>query len=188
MPNTTVNLVKGTIPSSACFSSVQALYDLVIDSTTAHVKGEYSLFNFGDTVPAVSDQDKPWIRTIGNAPDKVYVYESGYWLSLHPVPYGSQERRIWTGTTADLATYDGGSAGDPSVFSGPFWEVDTNFAAVFPVGVGEFSSPIISTTEKPTTPASRVPQQTILLTLQVTQTIVNTKVRGIPLVQAEALV
>ena len=140
MPNTTVNLVKGTIPSSACFSSVQALYDLVIDSTTAHVKGEYSLFNFGDTVPAVSDQDKPWIRTIGNAPDKVYVYESGYWLSLHPVPIGSQERRIWTGTTAELAGYDGGDTGSISAFTGPFWEVDTDFSAVFPVGVGTFAS------------------------------------------------
>jgi len=140
MPNTTVNLVKGTIPTSACFSSVQALYDLVIDSTTAHVKGEYSLFNFGDTVPAVSDQDKPWIRTIGNAPDKVYVYESGYWLSLHPVPVGSYERRIWTGTTAQLAQYDGGDTGSVSAFTGPFWEVDTDFSAVFPVGVGEFAS------------------------------------------------
>ena len=138
MPNTTVNLVKGTIEPSACFSSVQALYDLVIDSTTAHVKGEYSLFNFGDTVPAVSDQDKPWIRTIGNAPDKIYVYESGYWLSRHPVPADSYERRICT--TAQLAEYDGGGVGTATTFTGPFWEVDPDFSAVFPVGVGTFAS------------------------------------------------
>ena len=140
MPNTTVNLVKGTIDPSSCFSDVKQLYDLFIDATTAHVKGEYSLFNFGDTVPAVSDQDKPWIRTIGKAPDKIYVYDNGYWMSLHPVPIGSHERRIWTGTTAQLAQYDGGDTGSVSAFTGPFWEVDTDFSAVFPVGVGEFAS------------------------------------------------
>jgi len=140
MPNTTVNLVKGTIDPSSCFSDVKQLYDLFIDATTAHVKGEYSLFNFGDTVPAVSDQDKPWIRTIGKAPDKIYVYDNGYWMSLHPVPVGSYERRMWTGTTAQLAEYDGGSAGTPTALTGPFWEVDTDFAAVFPVGVGSFAA------------------------------------------------
>ena len=140
MPNTTVNLVKGSIDPSSCFSDVKQLYDLFIDATTAHVKGQYSLFNFGDIAPAASDRDKPWIKTVGGAPDRIYVYQSGYWLSLHSIPAGSAERKIWTGTTAELAEYDGGSAGDPTVFSGPFWEVDTNFAAVFPVGVGEFAS------------------------------------------------
>lgn len=125
MPNTTVNLVKGTMPPNACFSSVEALYDLFIDSTTAHVKGQYSLFNYGDSVPAASDRDKPWIRTINQAPDRVYVYKSGYWLSKHPCPALSKERRIWTGTASELITYDGGSdVATPNDYQGPMWEVD----------------------------------------------------------------
>ena len=56
------------------------------------------------------------------------------------MPAGSAERRIWTGTTAELTEYDGGSTGSVSAFTGPFWEVDPDFSAVFPVGVGEFAS------------------------------------------------
>ena len=125
MPNTTVNLVKGPIPPNACFSSVQALYDLFIDQTTAHVKGQYTLFNYGESAPAASDRDKPWIRTINQSPDKIYVHQSGYWLSKHPSPASSKERRIWTGTAAELITYDGGSdATTPNVYQGPMWEID----------------------------------------------------------------
>ncbi len=125
MPNTTVNLVKGTMPPNACFSSVEALYDLFIDSTTAHVKGQYTLFNYGDSVPAASDRDKPWVRTINQAPDRIYVHKSGYWLSAHPSPALSKERRIWTGTAAELTTYDGGSdVTTPNDYQGPMWEID----------------------------------------------------------------
>ena len=125
MPNTTVNLVKGSIPPNTCFSSVEALYDLFIDSTTAHVKGQYTLFNYGESVPAASDRDKPWIRTINQSPDKIYVHQSGYWLSRHPCPASSKERRIWTGTAAELITYDGGSdVTTPNVYQGPMWEID----------------------------------------------------------------
>ena len=138
--NQSVILQKGTVPPDACFNNVSELYDLFIGTTTAYVNGNYSLFNYGENKPSTDDTDKPWIRTVGNLPDRVYVYASGYWLSKHQTPAGGDERRIWVGSLADLKTYDGGADEDVNDFSGPFWEVDEGLAAKFPVGVGEFLS------------------------------------------------
>lgn len=138
--NQSVILQKGTVPSDACFNNVSELYDLFINSTTAYVNGNYSLFNYGENKPSTDDTDKPWIRTVGNLPDRVYVYASGYWLSKHPTPASGNERRIWVGSLAELKTYDGGADEDVNDFSGPFWEVDDAMSARFPVGVGEFDN------------------------------------------------
>ena len=138
--NQSVILQKGTVPPDACFNNVSELYDLFIGTTTAYVNGNYSLFNYGENKPSTDDTDKPWIRTVGNLPDRVYVYASGYWLSKHQTPAGGDERRIWVGSLVDLKTYDGGADEDVNDFTGPFWEVDEELAAKFPVGVGEFPS------------------------------------------------
>jgi hypothetical protein len=138
--NQSVILQKGTVPPDACFNNVSELYDLFIGTTTAYVNGNYSLFNYGENKPSTDDTDKPWIRTVGNLPDRVYVYASGYWLSKHQTPAGGDERRIWVGSLADLKTYDGGADEDVNDFSGPFWEVDDAMSARFPVGVGEFDA------------------------------------------------
>tara|TARA_Y100000593_G_scaffold59086_1_gene109553 strand:+ start:620 stop:1315 length:696 start_codon:yes stop_codon:yes gene_type:complete len=150
--NQQVILQAGTVSADTCFESVQQLYNTFVDKTTAYVAGSYSLFNYGDTVPSVDDQDRPWIRTINGLPDKIYTWISGQWASKHPVPTGSSVRMLWVGSLGDLNTYDGGSAGTASSFSGPFWEQDTAFDARFPVGVGDFAAAVTNTGgEKDTT-------------------------------------
>ncbi len=126
--NQSVTLVKGTIPPGLCFSNIPELYNTFVDTTTAYVNGNYSLFNFGNATPSADDNDKPWIRTDGDGrPDKMYVYKDGYWLCKHPTPASGKERRIWTGTDAELLSYeaDGNSLSTATIYSGPFWEVDT---------------------------------------------------------------
>jgi len=137
--NQSVTLVKGTVPDGACFDSVSGLYNTFVNLTTAYVDGDYSLFNFGDTEPSASDIDKPWIRTIGGKPDRIYVYIDGGWLSKHPVPAivgDIGERRMFVGAASDIDTYDGGSGGGVGTSSGPFWEKDTEFDARLPIGYG----------------------------------------------------
>lgn len=134
--NQQVILQAGTVSADTCFESVQQLYNTFVDKTTAYVAGSYSQFNYGDTVPSVDDQDRPWIRTVNGLPDKIYTWISGQWASKHPVPAGSSVRMLWAGSLGDLNTYDGGSAGTANSFSGPFWEQDTAFDARFPVGIG----------------------------------------------------
>jgi len=139
--NQSVTLVKGTVPDGTCFGSVSELYDTFVDLTTAYVNGAYSLFNYGDTEPSAADRDKPWIRTDGGYPDRLYVFYDGYWIAKHPVPAGGNERRIWTGTTADLLSYEapGNSSSTATSYTGPFWEVDTALSAKFLVGAGTFA-------------------------------------------------
>lgn len=138
--NHSVILQAGTVPPDACFTSVSEMYQLFISITSAYVNGNYSLYNFGESKPSVNDTDKPWVRTVNGFPDRVYVYQNGYWLSPHSVPADGNERRLWVGTLAELKTYDGGEDADVSDFAGPFWEVDDAMSAKFPVGVGEFPS------------------------------------------------
>lgn len=130
--NQSVTLVKGTIPPGLCFSNIPELYNTFVDTTTAYVNGNYSLFNFGNSTPSADDNDKPWIRTDGDGrPDKMYVYKDGYWLCKHPTPASGKERRIWTGTDTELLSYeaDGNSSSTATIYSGPFWEVDTTLTA-----------------------------------------------------------
>ena len=139
---TNVILNKGEIPSNSCFTTVPELYDLFINSTSAEVAGNYSLFNYGDTLPAPEDTDKPWVRTVSGQPDRLYYYYNGAWVSKHPVDYVSGtvgERRIFVGAAADINTYDGGSGSlsEVTLTTGPFWEKDAEFNAKFPVGIGE---------------------------------------------------
>ena len=126
--NQSVTLVKGTIPPGLCFSNIPELYNTFVDTTTAYVNGNYSLFNFGNSTPSADDNDKPWIRTDGDGrPDKIYVYKDGYWICKHPTPASGKERRVWTGTDTELLSYeaDGNSSSTATIYSGPFWEVDT---------------------------------------------------------------
>ena len=126
--NQSVTLVKGTIPPGLCFSNIPELYNTFVDTTTAYVNGNYSLFNFGNSTPSADDNDKPWIRTDGDGrPDKMYVYKDGYWICKHPTPASGKERRVWTGTDTELLSYeaDGNSSSTATIYSGPFWEVDT---------------------------------------------------------------
>ena len=128
--NQTVTLVKGTIPPGLCFTDIPSLYNTFVDTTTAYVNGNYSLFNFGNATPSADDNDKPWIRTVGGEPDRLYVYKNGYWLAKHPSPASGKERRIWTGTDVELVDYDGGAAATtPNEYQGPMWEVDTSLTA-----------------------------------------------------------
>lgn len=138
--NQSVTLVKGTIAPGTCFGSVEELYNTFVNSTTAYVNGQYSLFNFGNTAPSAADRDKPWIRTDSDGyPDKVYVYYDGAWLAKHQTPAGGSERRIWVGSLTDLKTYDGGADESVSATTGPFWQEDEELRAKFPVGVGTFA-------------------------------------------------
>lgn len=127
-----VTLVKGTIPPGLCFSNVSELYNTFVDTTTAYVDGNYSLFNYGSQTPSADDTDKPWIRIDPNTQkfDRVYGYSDGYWVAPHPCPPSGKERRIWTGTTAELKEYEAFGntleASEGNIYTGPFWEVDTD--------------------------------------------------------------
>lgn len=103
------------------------------------------MFNYGDSTPAVDDQDRPWIRTIGGKPDRLYSFVDGEWVSKHSIPAGGNVRQMWVGSEVALETYDGGESGTAKDMAGPFWTVDIDMSARFPVGVGDFAAAVTDT-------------------------------------------
>lgn len=128
-------LIPGTLASDCWPASPQTFYNEMF------AKGYVQLSIVGvvisATVPAVADRNKLWAKVDGGAqPTGYFIYAGGLWLQPHPVPASSSVRQLWVGAEADLVTYDGGVAGVVSAASGPFWEVDHDFDARFPVGPG----------------------------------------------------
>jgi len=94
-----------------------------------------SFFNFGPTFPAINNRIYPWLDETG----QWWIYSQGFWVYKNPVAANGYDRRIFVGTTTDLLSYDGGDGtATATITTGPMWEVDTEFEARFPVGVGAF--------------------------------------------------
>ncbi len=139
MPNLTlITLTPPSLPVGYCPTNYQQLANDIVSGTQANFNSSIgnSFFNFGPTTPALNNQVYPWLDENGNW----WVYQSGVWLRQNPVAADGSDRRIYVGTTVDLQTYDGGNTNTPSLWSGPMWEVDTEFEARFPVGVGSFAA------------------------------------------------
>jgi len=137
MPNLTlITLTPPSLPTNYCPLSYQNLANDIIGGTQAVFNSTIgnSFFNFGPTFPSINNRIYPWLDENG----QWWIFKGGFWVYKNPVT-AAYERRIYVGTTTDLLSYDGGDgtavAGDTF---GPMWEVDTEFEARFPVGVGAF--------------------------------------------------
>lgn len=137
MPNLTlITLTAPSLPANYCPASYQKLANDIIGGTQATFNSTIgnSFFNFGPTYPAINNRIYPWLDENG----QWWIYDQGFWLRKNPVT-AAYERRIYVGTTTDLLSYDGGDGtATATTLTGPMWEVDTEFEARFPVGVGAF--------------------------------------------------
>ena len=137
MPNLTlITLTPPSLPVSYCPLNYQNLANDIIGGTQAVFNSTIgnSFFNFGPTYPAINNRIYPWLDENG----QWWIYDQGFWLRKNPVT-AAYERRIYVGTTTDLLSYDGGDGTTTATSTtGPMWEVDTEFEARFPVGVGAF--------------------------------------------------
>ena len=137
LATTLIQLTPPSLPSGYCPTSYQQLASDIINGTAAQFRSDIgnSFFNFGGFEPSAENRIYPWMDDDGNW----WAYQGGYWARKHSVAAGSAERRIFIGSTAELESYDGGSPGTVTQYTGPMWEVDSVFAARFPVGVGTFA-------------------------------------------------
>lgn len=133
MANVLLPLQPGTLPSGACYTTEQERLVAFAGQLWAVLNGQ-AFFSFGPDKPDPEFNSYPWFNTTLG----IWFTYSGGWIA--PNPEQSQlVRRIWTGSDgAPLQAYDGGDGNAPSDRSGPMWEVDTDFAARFPVGPGTF--------------------------------------------------
>ncbi len=139
--NAPITFTYGTLPEGFCPAGWQEAFNEFSALLSGSLPGTYNTFNYGNSVPDVSDRDKPWFRLDNSGyGDRWYVYNNGDWLSPHPTPAASSEVRLWTGSLADLATYDGGDSDPAGAASGPMWNEATEFQARMPLGVGTLPS------------------------------------------------
>lgn len=94
-------------------------------------------YNYGNTKPAPENQGYPWLKS----DEMRWYYYSGGWKSPNPEqPAPNIVRRFVTGDPAtfvnDIALYDGGDTGVPSVDSGPMWEIDPLMEGRMAIGAG----------------------------------------------------
>lgn len=101
-------------------------------------------YNIGPTVPSVDNRIYPWYRCgVTDNWEGWYFWgpqqglAHAFWLQRHPEEASSDKRVMWVGSDpADIDTYDGGEVGAVTDITGPFWEIDHDFDARIPIGVG----------------------------------------------------
>ena len=137
--STNISLSMGTL-SSSCFDSLQAMWVDGVSQMTGTVLDGSLKYIISETAPGADDQDKLWIKLSGGAPVRQYVYYNGAWVWPHALPPSDSRLQIYKGSSANIDTLDGGSAGAVGSATGPFWEIDTDLSGKFPLGVGTLPS------------------------------------------------
>lgn len=136
-----VTLSTASVPEGTCPAWIIDMWPELVALMNANLGGTFTVVNIGDDTPDPADRVYPWIRTVGGMPDKVYVYVSGSWMAKHPDFVGKVV--MWEGNSANIATLDDGLAEPLSATTGPMWELVTQLAAKFPLGVGTLPSGIV---------------------------------------------
>jgi hypothetical protein len=132
-----VNIAPGTLPFD-CYPTPQQLNEAIINGAVAEVDAAFTPVIKSEVEPGVDQRDYIWFSLVDL---EYYIYVNGDWVRKHSTPASGAERRLWTGTEADLWSYDGGDGSDPGVVApvgavGAMWEVDTSFAAKFIIAPG----------------------------------------------------
>lgn len=141
----TISINPPSLPAGYCYPSTPQQFAIdLFAGVYGTLPGSVGIgFNFGNAIPAVNDQNKPWHRTNADGSDDgTWTFAFGKWTKKYPIPAGPNDyRAIWVGSPNDMWSYDGGDGQDPTVVAptnvtGSFWEIDTAFAARTLVGVG----------------------------------------------------
>jgi hypothetical protein len=133
------------LPAGFCLSAT-SIHDL-LTQIQVFFPAQFVVWNTGPDQPTVEQRSRPWHKTDPSTSvgvgDFDYSPVFGLWLKNHWVNNGGNppfnERKIFIGSLTDLELFDGGSPGTVSPVTGPFYEVDTTFANLIPVGVGVFA-------------------------------------------------
>lgn len=139
-------LIPPSFKAGYCPKTVQQLANDIISGTqvTFLIQSGNFLYNYGSATPTADNRIFPWLRTTDGL---WYTFQFGFWVAPYPVPADPNVIWLYTGTNdaAGLWVFDGGDGTDPTGVpptptTGSFWQVKTELAARFPVGVGTLPS------------------------------------------------
>jgi len=135
----TVQFTLAPFQQGYCFTDPQSYANDLVALLSGVVNAAGKVI-ISDNAPGPSDQDAVWVRTVGGYLEGIYLF-LGQWVRPHPIPPSSDERKIWTGSEADVWSYDGGDGTDPGSIAptsttGAMWQVDHTMDFKFPLGAG----------------------------------------------------
>lgn len=147
MPDQPFTISALTVPEGTCFTDFQTMLDLVAQYLAIFWNQQYSLFNFGPTVPSTDDQLQPWIRTNNDGSlDRIYVFNNGNWLSPHAIPSNFVTGwNVSDGDAAGVDLLDGGNSNPVTISDGPFWAILAIANGRFLIGAGTPTGSGVST-------------------------------------------
>ena len=133
----TLKIIPGTLPAGYCYpASPQTLNnDMLTRATVSLSSSSFTVIITSASQPPATDRDKLWMNT---ADSRFYRWDTGSsaWISKHPFSPSSKVRYWYTGSIADMVTFDGGAAGTVALNTGPMWVEDTDFIGRVPLHAG----------------------------------------------------
>lgn len=137
-----IPITSATVPSPLDCVVSNTNWQALVALLQATFPQDAAVWNFGNSEPAPSKRDRPWIRSNSDGtPDKIYIYSMGSWISAHPMAEGAVI--MYRGSEASIDTFDGGEAGAVTLTSGPMWARVTDMNGRFPLGPGTLPSTTI---------------------------------------------
>jgi len=129
-------------PPGYCPATQQQFADDIAAALEVFFPGEFALTIKSPNQPTVEQRSMTWNKTDASTGQSLGYFEwntiTGGWTKNHwaggVIPV--YERRIFIGTLAQLELYDLGEPGTVSASTGPFWQRDTAFSDLWPLGVG----------------------------------------------------
>lgn len=176
MSEVTYQVDAATLQPGACPTTYQELADLFASIYSVTVNTNNTGVVVSSTKPADTTVVWQQIDSSGN-PVRIYIFVGGRWLSLHSLEPGSI--MLWGAALPNFATFDGGDANAPSVYSGPMWEEVTELRAKFPIGAGTLPSGTVLAVgdsggeEKHTLTVAELPAHTHPITARPTNDVSN---------------
>lgn len=132
-----VEISTSSVPVGFCFVDFATSWPFLVSLLSGEADVSPNV-HIGDAPP--TDLTKVWAKTISGVPDRLYGFQSGVWLARHPIPTGFTLLAPAGHNPASIESLDGGEAGAVTAYTGPMWEIDIDFSALFPIGPGTLAS------------------------------------------------
>lgn len=133
-------VIPPTLGQDCYPASAQAFVNEAVGGARVQLDNSgFSVILNQSSTPAATQRSYLWFNTNF---DRVYKWEAsvGAWVARHPYTFGTDVRVFWTGSLANIDTFDGGEAGTVGDAAGPMWERDTAMNGRVAIGVGTLPS------------------------------------------------
>lgn len=133
-------IIPPTLAQDCYPASAQALVNEAVGNARVQLDNSgFSVVLAQSTTPSATQRSYLWFNTTY---DRTYRWDAavGAWVARHPYAFGTDVRVFWTGSLANIDTFDGGSAGTVGDAAGPMWQRDTSMDGRTAIGVGTLPS------------------------------------------------